>query len=350
MDIKNRHFSPSTVKRLLLTGFEPFGGSEVNVSQDIVHATPPVMMLGDPWQEVRQNPSAEVEVEIERVVLPVDQAGSLAVAQRLLSGESWDGIVHLGVCGTCTTPRLEMRAQDELDMRIPDNSGRQVSLEPLSGTGDLWSTAPIKTWMQDWDIDATPSVDAGRFLCNETLYRTLEAIQDSTIPTLFIHLPPREKYPFEQSLALVRDVLARLVHKPVVQVAGALLIHEQQFLLARRAPHELHSGTWEFPGGKLEVGESSVEAIVREIHEEFGWNIQSLPSIGTWYHELEHVTIALDVLPCTFIEAIPSLENRSRWTSHDRAEWHTELSCRRLPFTGCDGEVVHVLVNSGLLD
>lgn len=341
---------PLTVKRLLLTGFEPFGGSDVNVSQDLVHAIASVMLLGDPWKEVRHTSSAEVEVEIEGVVLPVDKEGSLATARRLLSGESWDGIVHLGVCGTCTTPRLELRAQDELEMRIPDNSGRQVSSESLSGSGDLWSTAPIKTWMQDWDIDATPSVDAGRFLCNETLYRTLEAIQSSPIPTLFIHFPPRDKYPFEQSLALVTDVLARLVHKPVLKVAGALFTHEHQFLLARRAPHELHSGTWEFPGGKLEPSESSVEAIVREIHEEFGWNIQSLPSIGTWYHELDHVTIALDVLPCTFIDMLPLLDDRSLWTSHDRVEWHTAMSCSELPFTGSDRDVVHALVKSGLLD
>ena len=341
---------PLTVKRLLLTGFEPFGGSDVNVSQDLVHAIASVMLLGDPWKEVRHTSSAEVEVEIEGVVLPVDKEGSLATARRLLSGESWDGIVHLGVCGTCTTPRLELRAQDKLEMRIPDNSGRQVSSESLSGSGDLWSTAPIKTWMQDWGIDATPSVDAGRFLCNETLYRTLEAIQSSPIPTLFIHFPPRDKYPFEQSLALVTDVLARLVHKPVLKVAGALFTHEHQFLLARRAPHELHSGTWEFPGGKLEPSESSVEAIVREIHEEFGWNIQSLPSIGTWYHELDHVTIALDVLPCTFIDMLPLLDDRSLWTSHDRVEWHTAMSCSELPFTGSDRDVVHALVKSGLLD
>ena len=341
---------PLTVKRLLLTGFEPFGGSDVNVSQDLVHAIASVMLLGDPWKEVRHTSSAEVEVEIEGVVLPVDKEGSLATARRLLSGESWDGIVHLGVCGTCTTPRLELRAQDELEMRIPDNSGRQVSSESLSGSGDLWSTAPIKTWMQEWDIDATPSVDAGRFLCNETLYRTLEAIQSSPIPTLFIHFPPRDKYPFEQSLALVTDVLARLVHKPVLKVAGALFTHEHQFLLARRAPHELHSGTWEFPGGKLEPSESSVEAIVREIHEEFGWNIQSLPSIGTWYHELDYVTIALDVLPCTFIDMLPLLDDRSLWTSHDRVEWHTAMSCSELPFTGSDRDVVHALVKFGLLD
>ena len=54
--------------------------------------------------------------------------------------------------------------------------------------------------------------------------------------------------------------------------------------------------------------------------------------------------------PCTFIVMLPLLDDRSLWTSHDRVEWHTAMSCSELPFTGSDRDVVHALVKSGLLD
>lgn len=338
------------MKRILLTGFEPFDGASVNVSQDVVNLMPSELVLDDPWKELRQTPSKSVHVELERTVLTVDEQGSMAVAERLQSGEVWDAIVHLGVCGECTIPRLEMRAQDRLEMRIPDNNGRQVTSSLLSGAGDLLSTAPIKTWLQDWDVEAELSNDAGLFLCNETLYRTLESMGSVAIPTLFVHLPKHESHPTKQSLALVKGVLARLVHKPVLRVAGALFVRDRQFLLARRASHEHHSGTWEFPGGKLESHETKVEAVIREIREEFGWDVEADPSVGTWFHELETAVIALDVLECKFIGQTPSFDLQERWTSHDRVEWHTSKSCQSLVFTGSDHKVVEFLVSQGLID
>ena len=338
------------MKRILLTGFEPFGGASVNVSQDVVNLIPSELVLDDPWKDFRQTPSNKVHVEMERTVLTVDEQGSMAIAERIQSGNVWDAIVHLGVCGACTIPRLETRAQDRLEMRIADNKGRQVPSSLLSGAGDLFSTAPIKTWLQAWDVEAELSNDAGLFLCNETLYRTLESMGSAAIPTLFVHLPKHEIHATEQSVALVKGVIARLVHKPVLRVAGALFVRDHKFLLARRASHEDHPGTWEFPGGKLESQETKVAAVIREIREELGWEIDASRSIGTWFHELETALIALDVLECNFINELPSFEPQESWTSHDRVEWHTSESCQSLVFTGSDHEVVEHLVANGLID
>ena len=49
-------------------------------------------------------------------------------AANELASREWDAILHLGLCGECTQPRIELRAEDVLDMRIPDNSGRQVRM------------------------------------------------------------------------------------------------------------------------------------------------------------------------------------------------------------------------------
>lgn len=56
----------------------------------------------------------------------------------------------------------------------------------------------------------------------------------------------------------------------VINVTAAIIINKGTILIARRAPSEKHAGGWEFPGGKVEPGESPEECLRREIFEEFG--------------------------------------------------------------------------------
>jgi len=59
--------------------------------------------------------------------------------------------------------------------------------------------------------------------------------------------------------------------KPIVRVAAAVIIGaDGQFLLAQRPPGKPYAGYWEFPGGKLEAGETAKAALVRELKEELG--------------------------------------------------------------------------------
>jgi 8-oxo-dGTP diphosphatase len=59
--------------------------------------------------------------------------------------------------------------------------------------------------------------------------------------------------------------------RPVVDVAvGVLMRLEGDFLLTSRPEGKVYAGYWEFPGGKLEPGESVEEALRRELHEELG--------------------------------------------------------------------------------
>ena len=72
--------------------------------------------------------------------------------------------------------------------------------------------------------------------------------------------------------------------RPPVDVAvGVLIGPDGRFLLTSRPPGKVYAGYWEFPGGKLEAGESVQQALARELHEELGI------SIGTahpWQTEL----------------------------------------------------------------
>jgi 8-oxo-dGTP diphosphatase len=62
-------------------------------------------------------------------------------------------------------------------------------------------------------------------------------------------------------------------HTKVKQVAAAIVFHGPRILVARRAPGQHLEGMWEFPGGKLEAGESPQSCIVRELIEELSINV-----------------------------------------------------------------------------
>ncbi len=72
-------------------------------------------------------------------------------------------------------------------------------------------------------------------------------------------------------------------------------------LLACRPIGKIYAGYWEFPGGKLEVGESSFSALARELHEEIA--IEVLPKcmikLGTIEHDYPHGLVNLDIILVT---------------------------------------------------
>jgi 8-oxo-dGTP diphosphatase len=64
--------------------------------------------------------------------------------------------------------------------------------------------------------------------------------------------------------------------RPCVDVAvGVLLQADGQFLLTTRPAGKVYAGHWEFPGGKLEAGETVLQALTRELHEELGITVRS---------------------------------------------------------------------------
>ncbi|MEY3887513.1 MAG: 8-oxo-dGTP diphosphatase [Pseudomonadota bacterium] len=72
--------------------------------------------------------------------------------------------------------------------------------------------------------------------------------------------------------------------RATVDVAVGILINaDNQFLLTSRPPGKVYEGYWEFPGGKLETGETVAQALSRELHEELGLHIGD---VQLWQQQL----------------------------------------------------------------
>lgn len=92
---------------------------------------------------------------------------------------------------------------------------------------------------------------------------------------------------------------------PIPVVAAVLWDERGRVLLARRPPGGPHGGLWEFPGGKVEPGESPESALAREILEELGAGVKVGREVGRVDHAYPHLRIRLTAYACTLARGTP---------------------------------------------
>jgi A/G-specific adenine glycosylase len=96
-----------------------------------------------------------------------------------------------------------------------------------------------------------------------------------------------------------RPVLREKKPVPHHLVCAAVLIVENKALIARRPSRGLLGGMWEFPGGKVEPGETKPQALEREIFEELGTHVNVGDELGKYRHAYTHFRITLHAFFCT---------------------------------------------------
>jgi 8-oxo-dGTP diphosphatase len=105
----------------------------------------------------------------------------------------------------------------------------------------------------------------------------------------------------------------------VVEVAAAVIERpDGSFLLAQRPAGKVYAGWWEFPGGKVEAGESAERALARELHEELGIDVRRAYPWITRVHIYEHATVMLH-----FFRVL-------EWDGEPRAKEHQAIVWQRL--------------------
>jgi 8-oxo-dGTP diphosphatase len=80
---------------------------------------------------------------------------------------------------------------------------------------------------------------------------------------------------------------------PVDVAVGVLIDRDANFLLTSRPEGKVYAGYWEFPGGKLESGETVEQALRRELHEELGIDIGAVVPWRVELVDYEHARVRL---------------------------------------------------------
>jgi 8-oxo-dGTP diphosphatase len=88
-------------------------------------------------------------------------------------------------------------------------------------------------------------------------------------------------------------------------VVAALARRGDEVLLTRRRADQPHGGQWEFPGGKMEPGESPSEALVRELREELGVEVEVDRVYDVIFHRYPRFDVLMMLYECRIVSGEP---------------------------------------------
>ncbi len=172
---------PGYGPRLLVTGFGPFPGAPQNPTEPLMRT-----LAGE-------RPEAFGAGALKAIVLPTDYRRSWDILRRLYAAFTPDVVVHFGLSHRIKAIHVERVARNAADPAKPDAAGfvprfgraRRNGPEILEATLAVDAVAEA---LVGAGYAAGPSDDAGRYVCNATLYRSLHA---GAAPRVgFIHVPP----------------------------------------------------------------------------------------------------------------------------------------------------------------
>ena len=207
---------------VLVTGFDPFGGSPVNPSWDAVHALHGRVIAG------------------HRIVggeIPTVFGASLHRLQALMDEHQPRLVLCMGQAGGRGAISLERVAINVNDARIPDNVGAQPIDLPIlaDGPAAYFTTLPIKAMLQtllDAGVRAEVSQTAGTFVCNQTFYGLMHLLAQPRWKGVrggLVHVPwlPEQGQPSMRLDEIVRGLelaiaCALSTHQDIRKEAGAL--------------------------------------------------------------------------------------------------------------------------------
>jgi pyroglutamyl-peptidase len=175
-----RRQAPARTLRVLLTGFEPFGGECVNPAERLVRT----LVRGAP---------PHARVQLAAAIVPVDRARYRACLDGAVRRHRPHVLLAVGQATGRPALDLETQARNRLDYRGErDNGGHAAGGEPLhdGGPDRLRASLPLRALHAELRRRGLPvrlSVDAGRHLCNALLYHVL--LRHPGLAAGFVHVP-----------------------------------------------------------------------------------------------------------------------------------------------------------------
>jgi 8-oxo-dGTP diphosphatase len=125
--------------------------------------------------------------------------------------------------------------------------------------------------------------------------------------------------------------------KKNIYVVGAVIVENGKVLCAQRGPAKSLPFKWEFPGGKIEVGESPQEALRREINEEMRCEIEIGEQVEDTVYEYDFGLVHLKTFYCKLTAGEPIL------TEHVSIQWLSPNELRSLDWAPADIPAIETL-------
>ncbi|OCH03842.1 pyroglutamyl-peptidase I [Aliivibrio fischeri] len=167
------------MKKILITGFEPFGNDKINPALEAVKLIARRKLNGG---------------EIVICQVPVVRYKSIETVKQAIEEQQPYAVITVGQASGRAAITPERIAINVDDFRIPDNEGIQVIDEPVvaGGPDAYFTTLPIKAMVseiQAQGIPATVSNTAGTFVCNHLFYGIQHYLKDTNVRHGFVHIP-----------------------------------------------------------------------------------------------------------------------------------------------------------------
>jgi len=194
---------------ILITGFSAFPGAPVNPSARIV-----MCLLSRHARRFQLH-----GIRLQTAILPVVYDEVAQRVEDLVTRTQPDAIVHLGLASRRKQVSVETRAVNRITTLHPDAAKRRAAARAVRAGGlpalrSPLATPSLATLMRRTGVPTQLSIDAGDYVCNQTLYTSLAR---GGAPALFIHVPRLTRVRRESDCGLPRITLAALTR--AVEVA-----------------------------------------------------------------------------------------------------------------------------------
>lgn len=125
--------------------------------------------------------------------------------------------------------------------------------------------------------------------------------------------------------------------KKLIKVVGAVIVKNEKILCAQRGLSGTLPGLWEFPGGKIEEGETPRQALIREIDEELRCEVVVGKEVTTTTYEYDFGIVQLTTFWCELIAGTPSI------TEHAQVRWLAPAELHSLEWAPADIPAVEII-------
>ena len=187
------------MKKLLITGFEPFGGEKINPS----------------WEAVTRLPDEISGYSLTKLRIPVVFGECAERVIKAADDIKPDIILCIGQAGGRKAITPELVGINLRYASIPDNGGNQPKDEPVTegGAAAYFSTLPVRRIAEAISAAGLPSqvsYSAGAYVCNDVLYSLLDRYKNTDTRVGFIHIPYCVEQNKEPSMD-ISDIVAGLI-------------------------------------------------------------------------------------------------------------------------------------------